>query len=100
MDDARFETIVVKQTKQSVLEEARQLANGKITAKRGMTRMGEDRVGPTKVEPRSRPRIASSAFRFLRQRIARGSVLFFTGVSLGRSSVENGFDTNHRFHRM
>lgn len=40
MDDARFETIVVKQTKQSVLEEARQLANGKITAKRGTTRMG------------------------------------------------------------
>lgn len=28
VDDARFETIVVKQTKQSVLEEARQLANG------------------------------------------------------------------------
>lgn len=31
VDDARFETIVVKQTKQSVLEEARQLANGKST---------------------------------------------------------------------
>lgn len=29
MDDARFETLVVKQTKQSVLEEARQRANGK-----------------------------------------------------------------------
>lgn len=30
VDDARFETLVVKQTKQSVLEEARQRANGKI----------------------------------------------------------------------
>uniref|UniRef100_T1GSC8 Biopterin-dependent aromatic amino acid hydroxylase family profile domain-containing protein n=1 Tax=Megaselia scalaris TaxID=36166 RepID=T1GSC8_MEGSC len=30
VDDARFETIVVKQTKQSVLEEARQKANEKI----------------------------------------------------------------------
>lgn len=29
VDDARFETLVVKQTKQSVLEEARQRANGK-----------------------------------------------------------------------
>lgn len=29
VDDARFETIVVKQTKQSVLEEAREKANGK-----------------------------------------------------------------------
>lgn len=28
VDDARFETLVVKQTKQSVLEEARQRANG------------------------------------------------------------------------
>lgn len=31
MDDARFESIVVKQTKQSKLEEARQRANGKIS---------------------------------------------------------------------
>lgn len=31
VDDARFETIVVKQTKQSVLEEAREKANGKCT---------------------------------------------------------------------
>jgi len=30
VDDARFETLVVKQTKQSVLEEARQRANGKF----------------------------------------------------------------------
>lgn len=30
VDDARFETIVVKQTKQSVLEEAREKANGKF----------------------------------------------------------------------
>lgn len=30
VDDARFETLVVKQTKQSVLEEARQRANGKL----------------------------------------------------------------------
>lgn len=30
VDDARFETIVVKQTKQSVLEEAREKANGKL----------------------------------------------------------------------
>lgn len=29
VDDARFETLVVKQTKQSVLEEARARANGK-----------------------------------------------------------------------
>lgn len=29
VDDARFETLVVKQTKQSVLEEARQRSNGK-----------------------------------------------------------------------
>lgn len=28
VDDARFETIVVKQTKQTVLEEAREKANG------------------------------------------------------------------------
>lgn len=28
VDDARFETIMVKQTKQSVLEEAREKANG------------------------------------------------------------------------
>lgn len=28
VDDARFETLVVKQTKQSVLDEARQRANG------------------------------------------------------------------------
>lgn len=31
VDDARFETLVVKQTKQSVLEEARQRANGEET---------------------------------------------------------------------
>lgn len=31
VDDARFETLVVKQTKQSVLEEARARANGKST---------------------------------------------------------------------
>lgn len=30
VDDARFETLVVKQTKQSVLEEARQRANGEL----------------------------------------------------------------------
>lgn len=30
VDDARFETLVVKQTKQNVLEEARQKANGKF----------------------------------------------------------------------
>lgn len=30
VDDARFETLVVKQTKQSVLEEARARANGKL----------------------------------------------------------------------
>lgn len=30
VDDARFETIMVKQTKQSVLEEAREKANGKF----------------------------------------------------------------------
>ena len=30
VDDARFETLVVKQTKQSVLEEARTRANGKF----------------------------------------------------------------------
>lgn len=30
VDDARFETLVVKQTKQSVLEEARQRANGEF----------------------------------------------------------------------
>lgn len=30
VDDARFETIVVKQTKQSVLEEAREKANGML----------------------------------------------------------------------
>lgn len=29
VDDARFETIMVKQTKESVLEEAREKANGK-----------------------------------------------------------------------
>ena len=29
VDDARFETLVVKQTKQCVLEEARQRSNGK-----------------------------------------------------------------------
>ena len=33
VDDARFETLVVKQTKQSVLEEARQRANGMIQFK-------------------------------------------------------------------
>lgn len=31
VDDARFETIMVKQTKQSVLEEAREKANGKFS---------------------------------------------------------------------
>lgn len=30
VDDARFETIMVKQTKQSVLEEAREKANGNV----------------------------------------------------------------------
>lgn len=30
VDDARFESLVVKQTKQSVLEEARQRCNGKL----------------------------------------------------------------------
>lgn len=33
VDDARFETLVVKQTKQTVLDEARQRANGKLTKK-------------------------------------------------------------------
>lgn len=28
VDDARFETMVIEQTRQTVLEEARQLANG------------------------------------------------------------------------
>lgn len=32
VDDARFETLVVKQTKQSVLEEARARANGRYRA--------------------------------------------------------------------
>lgn len=33
VDDARFESIVVKQTKQTVLEEAREKANGKWNQK-------------------------------------------------------------------
>lgn len=36
VDDARFETIVVKQTKQSVLEEAREKANGKSASSLAM----------------------------------------------------------------
>lgn len=90
MDDARFETIVVKQTKQSVLEEARQLANGKITAKRGGCRGW--RTGSV-LQRSSLALGSSSAFRFLRQCIARGCVLFLPRFRLVVVSVENGFGT-------
>jgi len=45
VDDARFETLVVKQTKQTVLEEARSKANGKwIGSNKWVTKIAPKRV--------------------------------------------------------
>ncbi|KAF3430276.1 hypothetical protein E2986_01783 [Frieseomelitta varia] len=44
VDDARFETLVVKQTKQSVLEEARQRANGDETTERYSSSSDDEQV--------------------------------------------------------